>query len=141
MSNDTLHKTIILKAEPATVWKFLTDKDKLAIWFHPADTNLEQGKPYALLSTNDQGETNKICWGDVLEMQPHHRLVQTFTVKPLGVGETKLVWTLDPVLGGTRLSLEHSGIAGAAGDAALEMMGHLDVGWDKHFASLRESVS
>jgi len=140
MSTDTLHKTIFLNANPDTVWDFLVDKDKLGIWFHPAENNLASGQDYALTSTDSDGNTDRICWGKVLEMDPPNRLVTTFVIKPLGTKESTLVWTLESVHGGTRLSLEHSGLASAAGDGPLPLLMAIDAGWDKHFAKLREIV-
>ena len=67
MSNDTLHKTIFLNASPEIVWQFLVDKDKLGMWFHPAESNLESGKDYALTSTDSDGNTDRICWAKCLK--------------------------------------------------------------------------
>lgn len=140
MSTDTLHKTIFLNASPDTVWEFLVDKDKLGIWFHPAENNLQAGQEYALISNGSDGKIDRICWGKVLEMDPPNRLVTTFVIKPLGTKESTLVWTLEAVQGGTRLSLEHSGLASASGEGALQLLMALDAGWDKHFGKLREKV-
>ncbi|MFK7853158.1 MAG: SRPBCC domain-containing protein [Granulosicoccus sp.] len=137
MSNDTLQKTIFLNASPDTVWEFLTDKDKLGLWFHPAQNNLQAGQDYALIATDTEGNVDKICWGKVLEMDAPNRLVMTFTVKPLGTNESTLIWSLESAHGGTRLSLEHSGLASAAGAGPLPLLMAIDEGWDKHFAKLR----
>ena len=140
MSTDTITKSIFLNASPDTVWDFLVDKDKLGIWFHPAENNLEVGQEYALTGTDSDGHTNRICWGKVLEMEPPNRLVTTFAIKPLGTNESTLIWTLESVHGGTRLSLEHSGLAKASGDSPLPLLMAIDAGWDKHFGKLREIV-
>lgn len=140
MTDNTMIKTIFIAASPDIVWEYLTDKDKLAIWFHPAEADFEAGKPYALVSKNDDGTSEKICWGDVLKMDRPKTLVYTFTIKPLGGAETTVTWTLEATYGGTRLLLEHSGIDKAAGEAALGLLMALDAGWDKHFAALREAA-
>jgi uncharacterized protein YndB with AHSA1/START domain len=49
-------KTIYLKAPRERVWAYLTDADKLARWFHEADTALEVGQDYALMSDNTPGQ-------------------------------------------------------------------------------------
>jgi uncharacterized protein YndB with AHSA1/START domain len=36
----SIEKTIFIDAEPGIVWEFLTDKDKLGTWYHPAEQNL-----------------------------------------------------------------------------------------------------
>ncbi len=141
MTNNTIIKTIFINASPDTVWDYLTDKDKLATWFHPAEANLETGKPFSLVSKSDEGTSEKICWGNVLKMDRPKTLVYTFTIKPLGGAETTVTWTLEATHGGTRLLLEHSGIDKAAGEAALGLLMALDSGWDKHFAALREAAT
>ena len=140
MNKDTMQKSIFLNASPDIVWEFLVDKDKLGIWFHPAESNLQEGQEYALVSNNSDGTTDRICWGKVLEMDKPNRLVTTFVVKPLGSSESTLVWTLESVEGGTRLSLEHSGLAKASGKGALSLLMAIDAGWDEHFSKLRKNV-
>lgn len=141
MSIDTITKTVFFKASRETVWSFLTEKDKLALWFHPAENDLVEGEPYALIRQGDDGSTTKICWGNVLEMDRPSRLVYSFTVKPLGAELTTVTWTLVDAHGGTKLSMKHEGITGATREAALSLSMSFDAGWDKHFASLREALN
>ncbi|MEP3047480.1 MAG: SRPBCC domain-containing protein [Roseibium sp.] len=135
MTATTLTKTIILDAPKDVVWSFLTEKDKLARWFHPAEENLTEGADYTLLNQN--GDMTRICWGTVLEMRPFDSLVYTFTVKPLEGAMTTVRWSLEKAAGGTRLTLQHEGIEQAAGEAAFMMLSALDAGWDEHFGRLR----
>jgi len=139
MSATTINKSIFLAAPKALVWEYLTDKDKLGQWFHPAATNLEAGKPYVLLSDQNDGES-KICWGDVLEADEPNVLSYTFTVGPMGGAMTTVHWKLDDVPGGTRVSLSHEGV-GELGDAALGLLMALEEGWDKHFVKLRANLA
>jgi len=140
MSTATIQKTIFLNASPEEVWEYLTDKDKLGKWFHPAADNLVEGKPFALLEDAADNES-KICWGDVLTANKPSTLSYTFTVKPLGGATTTVHWKLEQAAGGTRVSLRHEGIDEAAKDAALGLLMALDKGWDKHFDKLRECYS
>lgn len=135
-----LIKTVMFEAPASKVWEFLTDKDKLGIWYHPAEANLEVDKDYALISTGDDGEKKRLIWGRVLEMQPHDRLVTTFCIAPFEGGETTLTWELQEASGGTLLTLTHDGIAEAAGEAALPLMMALDKGWDGHFEDFRAAA-
>lgn len=137
MSQSTITKTIFVDASPDTVWLYLTDKDKLAQWFHPARNNLELNKEYELYDKDNSGGADKMCWGTVTEMKIPQRLVYTFTVKPLNGAMTTVTWTLESALGGTRLTLLHEGVGDAAGDAALGLLRALDKGWDEHFGRLR----
>ena len=140
MSKTTINKSIFLKATREAVWGYLTDKDKLGEWFHPADANLTEGKPYALLG--DATDSNsKVCWGDVLVAKKPSFLSYTFTVKPMGGAMTTVSWTLEDAAGGTRVTLTHEGIGEASGDAALGLLMALDKGWDEHFAKLRGIVA
>ncbi len=143
MSTSTLIKTIIIDASWETVWSFLTEKDKLAIWFHPADKDFVESEDYALLRDPDggAGDDNKICWGEVVRMSPPDELVCTFTVHMLAGATTTLTWKLEEVFEGTRLTLKHEGIDEAAGDQAFGLLCSMDVGWDKHFAKLRDAAS
>ena len=143
MSTGTLIKTIIIDASRETVWFILTDKDKLAILFYPADKDFVEGEDYALLRDPDggAGDDNKICSGQVIRMSPPDELVCTFTVHMLAGTTTTLTWKLEEVFEGTRLTLKHEGIDEAVGDQAFGLLRSMDVGWDKHFATLRDAAS
>ena len=138
--NDTITKTIFFRASRGTVWAFLTEKDKLAQWFHPAEADLAEGKDYALLGHSTEGGVVKQCWGTVEHWEPPSKLIYSFTVKPLNGAMTRVTWTLEEVYGGTRLTLNHEGLA-AAGDAALSLLMALDAGWDEHLGRLRSTAS
>jgi len=136
MSSTTINKTIFLSASRETVWAYLTDKDKLGEWFHPADADLVEGQAYTLLA-DATDSSSRICWGEVLSANKPSFLSYTFTVKPLAGAMTTVSWTLEEAAGGTRVSLSHEGISEAAGEAALGLLKALDKGWDEHFSKLR----
>ncbi len=135
MSNTSLEKTIFIDSTPENVWQYLTDKNKLGEWFHPANTDLKQGGTYKLLS--DAG--NKICWGKVIEANASNRLVYTFTHDHLKDVETTVTWEISPVHGGTMLKLTHTGFENADADTFDLLISH-DKGWDDHFGRLREKA-
>lgn len=137
----TISKTVFFKASRETVWSFLTDKDKLGTWFHPADANLALGEKYSLYRTDESGAKIPLIYGEVLEMDAPNRLVTTFCIEPFGENSTTVTWVLEEAAGGTRLHLTHEGVANAAGEAAGRMLLSLDAGWDEHFARLRTSVA
>jgi uncharacterized protein YndB with AHSA1/START domain len=134
MTDTTLNKTIFLRATPAQVWVYLTDPEKLAIWFHKPKTALTPGG-YEMFGT-DSG--NKLMWGDVQVADPYTKLEYTFTIAPMGDAVSTVTWTLTEVPGGTRLSLEHVGLP--KGEAAFDLTLALDKGWDDHLARMRASV-
>ena len=121
----------------------LFDRKKLAIWFHLADKDFVEGEDYVLLRDPDggAGDDNKIYSGQVIRMSPPDELDCTFTVHMLAGTTTTLTWKLEEVFEGTRLTLKHEGIDEAAGDQAFGLLRSMDVGWDKHLATLRDAAS
>lgn len=141
MTNSTLTKSIILAASQETVWAYLTEKDKLAEWFHLTGRDLCAGEDFACTQTTPEGEQEKIIWGTVLTMERPRKLVYSFTVKPLAGKMTTVSWYLDECLGGTRLTLIHEGIEEAAGEGGFGVLTALDAGWSKHLENLRKSAA
>jgi uncharacterized protein YndB with AHSA1/START domain len=141
MDNATLIKTMIFDAPRETVWAFLTEKDKLEKWFHPALADFAEGEDYALVGLDEKGVQKKICWGTVLKMIKPDKLVYTFTISPLNGAMTTVTWTLEEIKNGTKLTLRHEGIADAAGEAALGILMGLDSGWDGHVDALKTQVN
>ena len=131
----TLNKSIYLKANKELVWEYLTDPDKLAIWFHKPETRLADGQPYEVLG-QESGE--RIMWGNVIHANPHDLLEYTFTITPMGDAVSTVKWTLEDVPGGTRLSLEHSDLP--LGVPAFDLTLALDKGWDDHLDRMRADV-
>ncbi|MEH6476661.1 MAG: SRPBCC domain-containing protein [Sneathiella sp.] len=141
MTNDTLVKTVFFAASRDVVWSYLTEKDKLAIWFHEADQDLTEGEPFNLLEAAPDGTKSRVCWGTVQKMVAPEELTYSFTIGPLEGALTKVTWRLEEMGAGTQLTLTHEGIAAAAGEAAMGLLLALDKGWDAHLARLRESAA
>ncbi|MFS2318346.1 SRPBCC family protein [Maricaulis sp. D1M11] len=131
---DQIEKTIFLEASPERVWDFLTQADLLALWFQPAQSDLEAGQSYGLLNSDRDPEAQ--CWGEVLEADRPHRLVYSFTHTWLEGRMTRVEWTLTEFAQGTHLRLVHDGFAKAAADPFKSLCDH-DVGWDGHLSRLR----
>jgi len=128
-----IEKTIFINASCEKVWDYLTNKDKLGVWFHIAAENLTEGQNYSLLSIDRPGE--HLLGGKVLEFNPPHRLVTTFTHKWMNHVETIVTWDLFPVHGGTRLQLTHSGFEKT--ETPFKLAQDHDEGWDEHLTKLR----
>jgi uncharacterized protein YndB with AHSA1/START domain len=131
-----LVKTVFLKAPAAHVWRFLTEADKLALWFHGAEGDLKSGGDYAMTTNSYGREGERLMSGRVVEFDPPRKLVHTFTHRWLKGAETLCVWELAEVDGGTILTLTHSGWEKAGADAFALGADH-DRGWDEHFVRLR----
>lgn len=130
MKNSELIKTVFLDVDQKTTWEYLTEPDKLALWFHAPKTAITSVGDYAFFGT-DSGD--KMCWGEVKVYEPHTRLAYSFSIKPAPDLVTDVEWVLDAVTGGTRLTMKHIGL----GQAGLGLMMGLDAGWDAHFAKMR----
>lgn len=135
MSDQTIRKTVFMKAAPETIWPFLVDKDKLGEWYHHAENDLVLGQDYSLIE-----DGVAVIWGTVLEMDAPRRLATTFNIAPFNGTETTLTWTLKSAAGGTQVTLTHDGIAQATGKAADEMLEFLAKGWELHLNALQTST-
>jgi len=67
-----------LKTEPAQVWAYLTDPEKLAIWFHKPKSALVEGE-YEMFGI-ESGD--RLMWGEVLVAKPFTQLEYTFAIAP-----------------------------------------------------------
>jgi len=134
MTDNVLQKSIYLKATPAQVWAYLTDPDKLAIWFHKPKTALVEGE-YEMFGT-ESGD--RLMWGKVLVAKPFTQLEYTFSIAPMGDKSSTVRWRLTEVPGGTNLSLSHEGLPQGAEAYGLTLA--LDKGWDDHLARMRTSA-
>ena len=139
MTDATITKTAFFAVGPETVWKYLTNKEKLAEWFHGAETDLAEGEGYSLGEIKDDCSWNKIIWGTVQHWEPPVKLQYTFNITPLNGIITTVTWTLAESHGGTLLTLKHEGV-GALGDDALGLLMALDDGWDEHIGRLRNTL-
>lgn len=131
----TLQKQIYLKASKQDVWAYLTDPDKLALWFHKPAKTLVAGEDYEMFGT-ESGK--KLMWGKVTKATPFDHLSYTFTIGPMGDAVSVVSWSLEEVAGGTRLSLTHEGLPDNTEAFALTLA--LDKGWDDHLGRMRESL-
>lgn len=134
MTGTILQKSIYLKAPPENVWAYLTDPEKLALWFHKPETALAEGA-YSMYGT-ESGD--KLMWGEVLVAEPFSKLEYTFTIKPMGEAVSTVKWRLEEVPGGTLLSLIHEGLPKGAEAFGLTLA--LDKGWDEHLGRMRNSI-
>ncbi len=134
MTDTILRKTIYLRATPEQVWAYLTDPEKLAIWFHKPPAPLTEGS-YEMFGAQSG---DKLMWGEVLVADPFKRLEYTFTIAPMGEATSTVKWALTEVAGGTELSLRHEGLPQGAEAFGLTLA--LDKGWDDHLARMRNDA-
>lgn len=135
MTDSVLKKSIFLRAEPETVWAYLTDPDHLAEWFHKPERPLVEGQKLEMFGTTSG---DLLIWGEVRVAKPPRYLEYTFTVKPMCDAVSTVKWTLELVAGGTRLDLLHEGLP--QGADAFGLILALDKGWDEHFGKMRVAL-
>ncbi|MEM9550965.1 MAG: SRPBCC domain-containing protein [Pseudomonadota bacterium] len=132
MKPTILRKSIFLKAPPETVWDYLTQPEQMSRWFHKPERPLVEGGKLEMFG-RESGDL--LIWGEVRVARKPEYLEYTFTVKPMGDAVSLVKWNLDPVAGGTCLSLEHEGLPQHAEGFGLIMS--LDKGWDEHLGEMR----
>jgi len=93
---------------PARVWQALTDPRALAAWLMDNTFEPRLGYRFQFQYSLFPGEVISInC--QVIELEEPKRLVYTWEDNP-GCPPSYVIWTLEPVAGGTQLRLEHQGI-------------------------------
>lgn len=132
----TIRKSIYLAAEKATVWAFLTEVEKVKTWFHVYDADLAEGRAFTITG---QESGKQLGEGRVTQAKPHDLLEYTFAIGPMQGLSSTVLWTLQEVTGGTRLSLEHSGLSDDLEAFALILA--LDKGWDEHLGEMRAAIA
>lgn len=137
--NNTINKSVFIAASRETVWAYLTQKDKIALWFHQADADFVEGKEYRF--THKGQDDNPVIWGKIITMDAPNKLVYTFAIEQFGEATTTVTCLLEEAITGTKLSLIHEGIAEATGPMATQLLAALDSGWDEHLDDFRQSVS
>ncbi len=127
-----IRKSVHLATDAETVWAHLTQTDLLRKWFHPAHADLTQGAEFTLVSAED-GE--RMCFGQVLEMDPPRYMKWDFSVGPLNGRMTTVEWRITDTPGGVRLDLDHTGLPEDAETYGLILA--LDKGWHGFTIALR----
>ena len=113
------------------VWKAISNAEEISAWFIKADFKPEVGYHYTFEST---GEDCTAITGIVKQANPY-TLIYTWVVQNTDV-ETTVKWNLEEYHGKTKLTLEHSGIAGYEGKTAVAMFDSFNGGWDNCISEL-----
>ncbi|WP_433291538.1 SRPBCC family protein [Actinoplanes sp. CA-030573] len=123
-------RSIDIPAPPSQVWRWLSTPEGLRHWLSPElEIDLTLGGAYRM--PGGDGET----WisGVVLEMVPEGRLVLSWLEEDAGwIHPGRLVVTLEPIAGGTRVGLVHDGFAGIGKTGWTDTMEAYERGADKH---------
>ncbi len=123
--NDVITKEHVFNHPIDKVWSAISVAEEISTWFIKADFKAEMGYNYRFTSSEEHGCVP--ITGIVKEANPY-TLVYTWVVDDTNV-ETIVKWVLETVDGGTKLYLEHSGIANYPGDTAVSMFNSFNGGW------------
>jgi uncharacterized protein YndB with AHSA1/START domain len=123
-----LHHTEVLPHPLPRVWAALTTADALREWLMDSDFEPRVGKEFTFLCPPAPGIRGYVeC--EVLELEPMRRVVWSWHATD-GGDPTTVTIELEPVDGGTRLTLRHRG------DAAPDVRDRTDAGWTQKISEL-----
>jgi len=122
---DTIRKETSFDSTIDAVWNAISKQEEISKWFLQADFKAKKGYEYTFTSPKD--DCSPII-GKVKSADPYV-LIYTWVVQGTNV-ETEVKWTLEAFEGGTKLTLEHSGISNYANENAIEMFESFNGGWE-----------
>lgn len=106
--NQNVKLDVFYPQPPERVWQALTDPRALATWMMDNTFEPRVGHRFQFQCPLFSGQVIYInC--QVMELEEPKRLVYTWEDNP-GGPPSYVIWTLEPVAGGTQLRLEHHGI-------------------------------
>lgn len=104
-------RTIEIAAPPRALWRWFATQEALRHWWGAPDLKIDLTVGGAFSLTGPDGETPDS--GYVLELDPERRLVLSWFEEGSGwVHPARLLFVLEPIDGGTRVTLQHDGFAG-----------------------------
>ncbi|QHI38252.1 hypothetical protein IMCC3317_36410 [Kordia antarctica] len=131
---DVIQKETIFQHSIDAVWNAITNAEEISTWFIKTNFKAEKGFKYTFFPTEDKGCDT--ITGEIKNADPY-TLIYTWQVENTTV-ETTVSWRLETVAEGTKLHLEHSGIADYKGETAIAMFESFSGGWDHCMTQLRD---
>lgn len=118
VTSGTILATVEIGSPPERVFTALTSAADVVKWWGSADSyqttewtmKLEPGAPWRGSGVGSDGAPFSVE-GEVLEVDAPRRLVWTWRAAWDGGQTTKVTYTLEPIDGGTRVTLRHEGFA------------------------------
>jgi uncharacterized protein YndB with AHSA1/START domain len=131
--------TVDIAASAERVFQCITDPKELVAWwgspesYHAEswESDLRVGGRFVTRGRSKDGKPYSVT-GEFLVIEPPRRLVHTWMYDwDAGAGRhTTVAYSLEPIDGGTRVTVRHSGFAGVPGDCASHASGWEHVlGW------------
>jgi uncharacterized protein YndB with AHSA1/START domain len=131
VSNGILLANVEIAAPPERVFRALTSND-ITLWWGSDDTyrttkwtgDVRPGGTWVAEGVGPDGPFS--VRGEFLEVDAPHKIVQTWRAAWDGDHATTLTYRLEPIVGGTRVTLRHEGF----GDRAESCRSHGN-GWER----------
>ena len=102
----SLERTVVINAQPETVFRFFTDSARWASWWGAGSTI--DARPGGRVYVRHPNGVESL--GEVLEVRPAERIMFTYgfaSGKPMPPGSSRVTISLEPNESGTRLRLLH----------------------------------
>ncbi len=140
VKDGVIHASVEIAAPPERVFAAMTSADICAWWVRPGvfDTRSWQGD----VRVGGQWRTTGIgggrpyeLTGEFLELDPPHGLVHTWKFAGSPGAPSVVRYRLEPIPGGTRVTLEHSGVP------ATPAFENTRIGWQTSFDRLAEVLA
>ncbi len=102
---------IVIQASPEAIWDALTSSETSPLYYFETivKSDWQPGAAY----TYSKPDGFEMITGKILEIDPPHKLVQTFQAmwpEGLALPETKVTWTITDIGGACHLRLVHEGL-------------------------------
>jgi len=119
VTGGTILATVDIMASPERVFAALSEADEISRWWgHPSvyttdkwTTDFRVGGQWRADGRGADGVPFHVT-GEFLEIDPPHRIVQTWQPSWAGGPATTLTYELSPISGGTRVMVRHDGFKG-----------------------------
>ena len=114
---DAVHVEVFIAAPPQRVFEAITDPRQLVQWWGQKgmyrttnwSTDLRPGGKWLCEGVSDQNKGPFTVRGEYLEIDPPRLLVHTWIPSYSDSASTTVRWELEPVAGGTRIRVAHTG--------------------------------
>jgi uncharacterized protein YndB with AHSA1/START domain len=116
------------------VWRALTDPDALRVWLMDNDFEPRVGKRFILRGRQIPLRGRGWVECEVLELEQPNRMLWSW-IHNVGDAPTRVEFRLEPIEGGTRLTLSHTGDIDPLTGSSLKK------GWPGKLADLRTLLS
>jgi uncharacterized protein YndB with AHSA1/START domain len=137
-----IEKSVFIRAPRSRVWKALTTASEFAKWFRVATKDEFRVGARVNMESTYPGHEGKKFWLEVVEMEPERRFAwqwhpgdATQEDKP-----TQVVFTLDDVAGGTKVTVTESGFDGISLVRRAKAFESNTRGWGMQMENLRNYV-